>query len=87
MEYKQLYLRANQEARLIADRHRQHRLKLKADREEGLKARIAEVLDERLMDGYEGVSARELRNCLDGSLKSVRNSFTLIREVRDERLD
>lgn len=87
VEYKQLYLRANQEARMIADRHRQHRLRLKADREDGLRARIAEVLDERLMDGYEGVSAREIRDCLDGSLKSVRNSFTLIREVRDERLD
>lgn len=87
VEYKQLYLRANQEARMIAERHRQHRLKLKADREDALRARIAEVLDERLVDGHEGLSAREIRNRVVGPMKSVRNSFALIRQVRDERVN
>jgi predicted site-specific integrase-resolvase len=83
VEYKQLYQRANQEARMIADRYRRHREAIRADREGAVREKIMEILDERLDAGYEGVSARDLRATLDNALSGVRNSFSLIREIRD----
>lgn len=83
VEYKQLYLRANKEAREIADRYRRHRMAVKARREVALHDQLGEILNERLMAGYEGMSARDVRNRIDEELKSVRNSFELIRQVRE----
>lgn len=85
VEYKQLYLRANREARMIADRFRRHREMVKANREEKLRERIAEVIDERCAAGYAGMSARDLTTRIDEPLKAVRNSFSIIREVREQR--
>lgn len=85
VEYKQLYLRANKEAREIADRYRLHRETLKIQRKTALYGQLGEILDERLQAGFGGMSARDVRNRIDEDLRSVRNSFVLIRQVREER--
>lgn len=84
---KQLYLRANTEARAIADRYRRHQACLTQQREERLHAQIGEVLDERLLEGYDGMSARDLWSRCDTSGQSVPSIFGHIRAVLNSRRD
>lgn len=84
---KQLYLRANTEARVIADRYRRHQSSLTQKREERLHAQIGELLDERLAAGYEGMSARELWSLGNTDVQSLPSVFKHIRTVRNSRRD
>lgn len=81
VEYKQLYQRANQEARAIADRYRRHQLGIRNAREERLREQVSELLQERLEEGYQGMSAREVLPHVDSELKAVRNIYGLISQV------
>jgi len=78
VEHKLLYLRANTEARAIADRYRRHQAALKKDKEVRLQAQIGELIQGRLDAGYEGISAREVWQQLDGDLKTVRHTYRLV---------
>jgi hypothetical protein len=78
VEYKLLYLRANKEARAIADRHRRFQAASREDKEARLKEQVGELIQERLDAGYEGISAREVWLRLDGDLKSVRHTYRQI---------
>lgn len=75
VEHKLLYLRANTEARAIADRYRRHQAALKEDKEARLQAQVGELIRERLDAGYEGISAREVWQQLDGDLKTIRHTY------------
>ncbi len=75
VEHKLLYLRANTEARAIADRHRRHQAALKEDKEARLQVQVGELIRERLYAGYEGISAREVWQQLDGNLKTIRHTY------------
>ncbi|MCB1887813.1 MAG: hypothetical protein KDH20_09420 [Rhodocyclaceae bacterium] len=82
---KHLYLRANDEARAIADRHRRHGSSVRQERELKLQTQIGEILDERLAAGAEGMSAREIWNQTGTEAKSVAHVFRHIRTVVDSR--
>ena len=84
---KQLYLRANTEARILADRYRRHQASLTQRREERLHVQIGEVLDERLAAGYDGMSARDLWSRCDTEVQSVPSIFSHIRAVLNGRRD
>ena len=75
VEHKLLYLRANTEARAIADRYRRHQAALKEGKEARLQAQVGELIQERLGAGYEGISAREVWQQLDGDLKTIRHTY------------
>lgn len=75
VEHKLLYLRANTEARAIADRYRRHQAALKEAKEARLQAEVGELIRERLDAGYEGISAREVWQQLDGDLKTIRHTY------------
>ena len=78
---KHLYLRANMEARAIADRHSRYRASLRQERETDLQVQIGEILAERLADGYEGMSARDIWTRLDSEARSVSGIFGQINQV------
>ena len=78
---KHAYLRANAEARAIADRHSRYRTSVRLEREADLKVRIGEILEERLAAGYEGMSAREIWARLDSEAQSVSGIFEHINQV------
>jgi len=81
VEYKQLYQHANQEARAIADRHRRSQASARNKLEGQLRERVTELLQERLEEGYEGMSARDVLPRVDSELKAVRNMYRVISEV------
>ena len=81
VEYKQLYQRANQEARAIADRYRRHQAGIRNAREERLREQVSELLQERLEEGYQGLNARDVLPKVDAELKAVRNIYGLISQV------
>lgn len=82
---KHAYLRANEEARAIADRHSRFRTSLRRRREDELKVKIGEILEKRLKDGYEGISAREIWSQLDSEAQSVSGIFGHINQVLANR--
>ncbi|AXE34654.1 TniQ family protein [Chromobacterium phragmitis] len=82
---KHLYLRANAEARAVADRHRRHRAATKQQRDDQLRAKIEALLDERLAAGYEGISARDIWAQLDAEAQSVCGIFNHISAVLSSR--
>lgn len=75
VEYKQLYLRANTEARAIADRYRRHQAASRDAKKARLQVQVGELIQERLDAGYGGISAREIWQSLDSDLKSVRHTY------------
>ncbi len=79
VDYRHLYLRANVEARAIADRYMRFMASRRADREARLKEEVGGLLRERREAGYTGMSAREVWYQLEGDVKSVRYSYTHIR--------
>lgn len=82
VDVKSLYLRANQEARAIAERYREFERQKKRQQEIALKNTLETVLAERRAMGYSGLSARDVSEYVKGSeLANVRNTFTLIKEV------
>lgn len=85
VDRKNLYLRANAEARAIADRYLRHRAARGEQRQTRLQSQIAEVLDERLAAGYEGMSARDIWHRLDTEAQSVPGIFRHITAVMDSR--
>ena len=85
VDAKLLYLRVNQHARAISARYRDFELQEKRRREQALKNALEDVLEQRLSDGYDGMSARDVRELLAGTeLANVRNVFALIKQVREE---
>lgn len=82
---KHLYLRANAEARAIADRHSRHRSEVKRQRETHLRQQINEILDERQADGYVGMSARDVLARLDAEARAVPGVFGHIQAVLASR--
>lgn len=82
---KHLYLRANAQARAITARHTQYRAQIRKQREEQLVARIGEVLDDRLAQGFDGVSARNIWDKLDVESWSVESVFALIQQAIAQR--
>lgn len=74
-DYKQLYQKANREARAIADRYRRHRASVREEKEGRLQEQLGELLQARRKVGYEGMSAREVLPSLDPDLQSVRNLY------------
>jgi hypothetical protein len=84
VDIKLLYLRANMEARAISDRYRQYELQKKAIRENELRRKLEEVLSQRLAEGYEGLSARDVQEHLAGTeMGNVRNTFAIIKQIRE----
>lgn len=75
VEHKLLYLRANTEARAIADRYREYQATMREDKETRLQAQVGELIQERIEAGYEGISAREVWQNLSNDLKSVRHTY------------
>lgn len=82
---KHAYLRANTEARAITDRHSRYRASLREQREAKLQALIGDTLDERLADGYEGISARDIWSRLDHEAESVSGVFGHINEALNKK--
>lgn len=78
---KHAYLRANREARAITDRYSRYRATVRQQREAKLQAQIGEILDERLAEGYEGMSARDIWSRLDNEAQSVSGIFGHINQV------
>lgn len=85
VDRKNLYLRANTEARALADRYLRHRSSLGEQRQARLHAQIEGVLDERLEAGFDGMSARDIWNRLDTEAQSVSSIFRHISAVVDSR--
>lgn len=84
VDIKLLYLRVNKEARALSERYRQYELQMKEMRENELRKKVEEVLSERLAQGCEGMSARDIREQVAGTeLANVRNTFALIKQVRE----
>lgn len=84
VDVKNLYLRANREARAISARFQDYEQRKKQAREQALKDTVATVLAQRQADGYAGLSAREMRELLKGTeLANVRNAFAVIKQVRE----
>lgn len=84
---KHLYLRANAEARAIADRHRRYRAACKQQRVDELRTKIEKLLDERLEAGYEGISARDIWARLDTEAQSINGIFHHINLLISSRYD
>lgn len=82
---KHLYLRANAEARALAERHNRYRTALGEQSRKSLRARISETLDERLGEGYEGISARDVWDSLDEEARKAPHVFSHISQVMDSR--
>jgi hypothetical protein len=80
----QAYLRANAEARALVSRFERRRQETLARRKSALRLYLSETLTQRRQAGYVGMSARDALEHLEGELRGVRNSFELIREVREE---
>ena len=70
-----LYLRANTEARAIADRYRRYQAVFRDTKEARFQAQVGELIRERLDAGYSGISAREVWRRLDSGVTSVRNTY------------
>lgn len=85
VDRKNLYLSANTEARALADRHVRHRAAIGDQRQARLHAQIAEVFDERMEAGYEGLSARDIWNRLDTEAQAVSSIFRHIGAVMASR--
>lgn len=86
LDVKLVYLRANQEARAIAARHKEYKEKRGRLQEQSLKIRLQDAINKRLAAGYSGISARDVKDTLNETgLGNVRNIFSLIREVREAR--
>jgi hypothetical protein len=84
IDAKLLYLRANREARAIAARYREYEIQEKLRRERSLKNKLDEVLTQRFVDGYQGMSARDIRDQLAGTeLANVRGLFALVKRARE----
>lgn len=83
---KHLYLRANAEARALAERHSRYRAAQGEQSRQKLQARIAEILDERLSDGYAGISARDVWEALDEDTRKAPHVFSHISEIMRSRL-
>jgi hypothetical protein len=84
VEAKLLYLRTNREARAIATRYRDFRVNVKRIQAAAMTSRLELILAERLAGGYEGMSARDIRDRLAGTdLANMRNTFALIKGVRE----
>lgn len=64
VEHKLLYLRANREARAIADRYRRHQASCRDHKESRLQTQVGKLIQERLEAGYEGVCARDVGGTL-----------------------
>jgi hypothetical protein len=75
IDHKLLYLRANSETRAIVDRFRRHQAAARETKLATLQVRVNELIQERIDDGFEGISAREVWQKLDGNLKSVRHTY------------
>lgn len=75
VEHKMLYLRANTEARAIADRYRRYQAVFRDTKEARFQAQVGELIRERLDAGYSGISAREVWRRLDSGVTSVRNTY------------
>ena len=85
VDAKVLYHRANGEVRAITARYRQFEVEKQNRRVIRLRAALEQLQVERLEQGYDGLSARDVRSRLAGSdLASSRNLFRLIRRVRDD---
>ncbi|MBP6019714.1 MAG: hypothetical protein KA735_09490 [Burkholderiaceae bacterium] len=78
VDQKQIYQNANIEARLIVERFRKHQSASRQSREARLGKHVIALLQERQDADVGGLSAREVRQTLDGDLKSVRHSFRYI---------
>lgn len=78
VDQKQIYQHANTEARIIVDRFRRYQSTSRQNRETRLGEQVTALLQERQDAGFDGLSAREVRQTLDGDLKSVRHSFRYI---------
>ena len=88
VDAKLLYLRCNRPTRAIAARYRDYEIQEKLRREQSLKNKLEEVLKQRLADGFEGLSARDVRDQLAGTeLANNRSLFALIKEVREAAND
>jgi hypothetical protein len=88
IDHKLLYLRANQKARAISARYREYEIHEKERRELLIKNKLSGVLKQRLADGYDGISARDVQNLLAGTeLANNRSLFALIKEVREAAND
>lgn len=85
VDRKNLYLRANLETRVLADRYLRHRTSVGEQRQARLQAQIGDILDERLAAGYEGMSARDIWNQLDTEAQSVPGIFRHISQVVGSR--
>ncbi|GGP23166.1 hypothetical protein GCM10010970_31660 [Silvimonas iriomotensis] len=83
---KHLYLQANTEARAIGDRHRRYRAGCSNQRIADLRQKIGELLEERLAEGYAGISARDVWTALDVETRSVSGIFEHIAAVLAERM-
>ncbi|WP_263769199.1 hypothetical protein [Propionivibrio soli] len=75
VEHKLLYLRANAETRALVDRSRRYQEALRQGKVGRLQEQVGQLVQERLEEGYEGISAREIWARLDDELKSVRHTY------------
>jgi hypothetical protein len=88
IDHKLLYLRANQKTRAISARYREYEIQEKERREQLIKKKLDGVLKQRLADGYDGISARDVQKLFAGTeLANNRNLFSLINEVREAAND
>jgi len=81
VDHKRLYLRANTEARAIADRYRRHQAALREQKDVQIQAAVEELIQERLDAGYEGISAREVWQSLSSDLASVRHTYRKVAKI------
>lgn len=87
LERGQVYLRANTEARAIAERHRKYRAASKQQKAMLLEARVHALLEERLAAGYTGISARDVWEQLDDESRSVEGVFSMITNSQIFKID
>ena len=83
---KHLYLRANAEARALAERYSRIRAAQGEQSRQKLQARISEILDERLSVGYAGISARDVWEALDEDTRKAPHVFSHISEIMRSHL-
>lgn len=74
-DHKNLYQRANAEARAIADRFRRHQASARQARLGRLSEQVGVILQDRREAGFEGLSAREVWQRIDDDVKSVRHTY------------
>lgn len=84
VDRKSLYLRANVEARALADRYLRRRVLVGKARRAKLQNQIAEVLNERRQSGYDGMSARDIWHRLDTEAQAVSGIFHHISAVTNQ---